>query len=77
MGSLKRKITRKKNLKSLKQSKKNLKKALSATMGMPTNCTGCNQDFDPIEDADLWRVSVYDNVVNLSCPDCFKKISEE
>ena len=81
MGSLKRKMKRKKNLKALKQSKKNLKKALTATMGIPTNCTECNAEFDPIEDSDTWRVAVFDKVVKLSCPSCFeeqtKQIQEE
>ena len=76
MGSLKRKIERKKKLKNLKQSKKNLKKALSATMGMPTNCTQCNAEFDPIDDADTWRVTVQDSLVTLSCPVCWEKMSD-
>ena len=76
MGSLKRKIERKKKLKNLKQSKKNLKKALSATMGMPTNCTQCNAEFDPIDDADTWRVTVQDRLVTLSCPVCWEKMSD-
>tara|TARA_Y100001938_G_scaffold133553_2_gene193057 strand:+ start:323 stop:568 length:246 start_codon:yes stop_codon:yes gene_type:complete len=77
MGSIKRKMQRKKNQKALKQSKKNLKKALAATMGMPTNCTECNAEFDPIEDADTWRVAVFDSVVKLSCPTCFEEQTKQ
>ncbi len=73
MGSLKRKIERKKRLRKTKESKKNLKKVLNATMGMPTKCVSCGTDFDPIEDADTWMVSVFDEVVQLNCPKCYKK----
>ena len=73
MGSLKRKIERKKSLKKAKVAKKNLKKALSATMGMPTNCTDCGCDFDPEKDSDTWMVTAFDDVINLRCPECYKK----
>ena len=75
MGSLKRQINRKKNLKNLKRAKKNLKSALSATMGLPTNCTGCGDNFDPVEDASTWMVAVYEEGVHLNCPSCYEKVS--
>jgi len=74
MGSLKRKIERKKNLKKVKESKKNLKKALNATMGIPTKCSSCSDNFDPVEDSDTWMVTVYDEIVELKCPKCYKKL---
>ena len=70
MGSLKRKIERKKRLKKDKSAKKNLKKALNATMGIPTKCSKCNASFDPIEDADTWVVTLYDGQTSLFCPTC-------
>ena len=73
MGSLKRKIARKKNLKQVKKAKKNLKKALNATMGLPTNCTSCGCSFDPEKDSDTWMVTALNETVTLNCPDCYKK----
>ena len=76
MGSLKRKLERKKSLKGQKEAKKNLKKALNATMGMPTNCSGCNANFDPLEDAETWMVAVFDDKIQLNCPVCYEKAQE-
>jgi hypothetical protein len=58
MGSLKRKMQRKKDLKKSKEAKKNLKRVLNATMGIPTSCSMCSADFDPIKDADTWIVTM-------------------
>ena len=74
MGSLKRKMERKKLLKKSKKAKKKLKQALNATLGMPTKCSGCDADFDPHNDADTWMVSAYDDMINLFCPTCYNKI---
>lgn len=70
MGSLKRKIQRKKRLKKEKESKKKLKQALNATMGIPTKCSKCSASFDPIEDADTWVVTLDDGQTSLFCPKC-------
>ena len=72
MGSLKRKIERKKILKSRKHNKKNLKRATSALAGTPTNCTECSAVFDPKTDADDWVVhfSPQANMISLFCPKC-------
>lgn len=75
MGSLKRKIARKKNLKQAKQAKKNLKRALNATMGLPTSCTGCGCNFDPEKDSDTWMVTALNESISLNCPDCYEKES--
>lgn len=75
MGSLKRQLARKQNQKKVKKAKKNLKQALNATLGLPTSCTTCSVEFEP-EDADKWMVAVYDDIINLNCPDCYKKASE-
>jgi|15BtaG_2_1085339.scaffolds.fasta_scaffold152576_1 hypothetical protein len=71
MGSLKRNLKRKKNLRETKVAKKSLKQALNATMGIPTNCTGCSSSFDPATDADSWMVYVKGTSVTLLCPICY------
>ena len=76
MGSLKRKMERKKALKKTKQSKKQLKQALNATLGMPTKCSGCSGDFDPHTDADTWMVTAYEDMIHLFCPSCYKEVQE-
>ena len=73
MGSLKRKLARKKKLKKVKKAKKDLKSALNATMGIPTDCSDCGKSFDPVKDADTWMVAVFDKVVSLKCPECYEK----
>tara|TARA_B100000131_G_scaffold246558_1_gene239530 strand:- start:110 stop:340 length:231 start_codon:yes stop_codon:yes gene_type:complete len=71
MGSLGRKIKRKKNLKKTKEAKKNLKRVLNATMGIPTKCSGCGANFDPHEHSDTWMVFVEDGAeVVLNCTEC-------
>ena len=72
MGSLKRKLHRKKALKKTKKAKKDLKKALNATIGLPTKCSDCNTNFDPEKDADTWMVTVIDGNVRLNCPTCYE-----
>ena len=77
MGSLKRKVERKKKLENLKTQKKALKKALQNTAGMPTTCSACSSDFDPIEDADTWMiVSDPKAGISLYCPACYNKDKE-
>ncbi len=74
MGSLKRKINRKKQLKKDKESKKKLKQVLNATMGIPTKCSNCNASFDPIEDADTWIVTFHNENTSLFCPACNEEV---
>lgn len=77
MGSLKRKVERKKKRESLKEQKKTLKKALQHTTGMPTECSGCSLNFDPIEDADTWMIVAHpDAGISLYCPECYNKDKE-
>ena len=76
MGSLKRKMQRKKSLKKAKDAKKSLKRALNATMGIPTSCSSCNTDFNPETDSESWMVSIYEKDVILSCPNCFEEKTE-
>ena len=74
MGSIKRKVERKKKLEALKEQKKALKSALKNTMGMPSECSSCDKDFDPHEDADTWMVVADpDSGLQLFCPDCYDK----
>ena len=74
MGSLGRKISRKKALKEQKRAKKNLKRALNATMGMPTKCSSCSANFDPEIHSDTWMVFVEsEKEVVLNYPKCYKE----
>ena len=74
MGSLKRKVDRKKKVAELKDKKKALKKALQSTAGMPTTCSDCSKDFDPVEDADTWMIVADPKAgISLYCPGCYNK----
>jgi len=77
MGSLNRKIRRKKEQKNKKHNKKNLKKAVSALAGMPSTCTGCAARFDPVTDSDTWIVhaSPGNERISLFCPQCVSENS--
>ena len=70
MGSLSRKIQRKKNLKKKKKARKSLKQALHATAGMPTYCTSCGSSFKSERDSDTWVVQFESSQVTLLCEDC-------
>jgi hypothetical protein len=76
MGSLRRKIKRKKQLERQKHNKKNLKKAMSAVAGMPTECTKCSKNFDDESNPDEWMIRVHENMISLCCPNCNIKDSE-
>jgi sarcosine oxidase gamma subunit len=70
MGSLSRKIKRKNILKKRKHNKRNLKKALNAVAGMPTECTKCSEKFNDESNPDQWMVIARDEMVSLYCPAC-------
>tara|TARA_B100000683_G_scaffold151258_1_gene146394 strand:+ start:19 stop:246 length:228 start_codon:yes stop_codon:yes gene_type:complete len=73
MGSAGRQIRRKKERKEKKAAKKNLKKALNAVAGLPTNCSGCKKNFIFEEHADSWQVCAEPGAVMLLCGNCFGK----
>ena len=70
MGSLSRKIKRQKELKIKKHNKKNLKRAVSALSGMPTNCTACSREFNQETDLDTRVVHTENDLVSLFCDKC-------
>jgi hypothetical protein len=63
-------MQRTKKIQKRKQAKRSLKQALNATVGMPTNCTACDTEFDPVEDADTWMVEFGKKEIKLLCPKC-------
>ena len=73
MGSPGRKLRRKKEREQKKAAKKNLKKALSAVSGLPTNCSKCNSNFVFDDHADDWQVCAENGTVSLLCPICFEQ----
>tara|TARA_R100001129_G_scaffold163200_1_gene128692 strand:+ start:98 stop:367 length:270 start_codon:yes stop_codon:yes gene_type:complete len=80
MGSLKRKLQRKKE----KHAKKDMKSKMGLFNKLPDQCTACDKPFDKTnkEQVQSWFVTVRreQGVVNLYCPDCWgkaKKVIEE
>jgi len=80
MGSLEKKIQRKKE----KEAKKELKKKVGLFNKLPDHCLVCQKDFDK-KNKDMvmtWSVVVRkkEEKVNLYCPECWgraKKLIEE
>ena len=71
MGSLKRKMARKR----AKRLKKDMKDQLLMFDKLPDNCLACEKEFDKKskEHAMTWSVVVreQEGVVRLYCPDCW------
>ena len=74
MGSLKRKLVRKK----AKTAKKRMAQQLSMFDALEDECAACQKEFDKKDREMLqsWRVVVRQEVVRLFCPDCIKKTQE-
>ena len=73
MGSLKRKMERKKALKQKKLFKKEFQRVQQAVESAPKICGECGASFDNTDKEMLnqWRVAVYeDGRVHLTCPAC-------
>ena len=71
MASADRKLRRNRLLKKRKDSKEALKQALSATAGLPANCSFCDTKFDSDRDSDTWVVEFKKTgKVKLLCPRC-------
>ncbi len=62
-----------------KKSKKNNSKSKLDSLqkelnSLPDSCSFCSRDFNLLEDADTWMVSVGSNQTPvLICPQCFKE----
>ena len=77
MGSLARKMRRKKQLRQVKAAKKKLNAALSVSQKMPGECSSCATVFDREAEGALddWRI--VDNgsgVVSLYCDECWGNV---
>lgn len=73
MGSLKRKIQRKKELSEKKDAEKKMKTVSDQVSAMPKVCGECGADFDNTDKEMLnqWRIAVYDDGhFHLTCPEC-------
>ena len=73
MGSLKRKMKRKKELALKKGARKAMKSINQQLSNSPDACGKCGISFDNTETEalDKWRVAVYDDGrVHLECPKC-------
>ncbi len=73
MGSLGRKMRRKREKAASKRLKKRVKQVGEKVSSMPKMCVGCDAQFDNTDkdSLDKWRVAVYDDShIELTCPDC-------
>ena len=76
MGSLKRKMQRKKMLRERKDANKRLNAVSRNIDALPQMCGECGVTFemsDP-ETIDQWKIAVWDDGnIYLSCPKCYEK----
>ncbi len=73
MGSIKRKLSRKKQLKKRKQAQKKVNKIEKQVSSVPSTCDVCNVSFDSTDKSMLnqWKIAVWDDGrIELTCPDC-------
>ena len=73
MGSLGRKMRRKRDKAAKKTADKMMKQVTEKVSSMPNTCVGCDAQFDNTdkESLDQWHVAVYhDNRIELTCPNC-------
>ena len=73
MGSIERKIRRKKERKEQKAAYKAAREVQDAVEAMPKSCGECGIKFDKAdkEKVNSWSLAVYDDGrVHLACPDC-------
>ncbi len=73
MGSLKRQLRRKKEIKQQKEARKTTKQVEQQVSAMPKTCGVCNDIFDNTnkEMLNQWRIAVWDDgKVELTCPKC-------
>lgn len=72
MGSFNRAFKRRKEVKKRKALKKGLQQVLSATSGMPTSCTLCEESFTNESDPSEWFMNIQEKKIILTCPGCSK-----
>jgi len=72
MSSAQRKIKRSQNQKEVKRLNKVMAKKAGQFHNMPDQCLACKKTFDKKskEHAETWKVVVFNDEVNLTCPDC-------
>jgi hypothetical protein len=77
MGSLERKLSRKKAVKGKKNAEKEMATKIALFGKLPDKCLTCEKPFDKMvkEQVMSWNVVVRqeEDKVNLYCPDCWEK----
>lgn len=76
MGSLSRKIKRKKIKKLKKETAKSMRQVSKALDSMPKSCQVCQKPFDKtdVPNSYEWNIEIFDEGnCNLTCPECHKK----
>jgi hypothetical protein len=77
MGSLSRKMKRKKIKKLKKDTTRSMKQVSKVLDSMPKSCKLCQKAFDKtdIPNSYEWNIEVFDEgTCNLTCPECYKEI---
>ena len=60
-----------------KEAKERLEKQAAAFLDHPKECCVCKTEFERThETVKTWQVSVVEDRVRLTCPDCWGKINE-
>ena len=60
-----------------KEAKERLEKQTAAFLDHPKECCVCKTEFERThETVKTWQVSVVEDRVRLTCPDCWGKINE-
>ena len=66
-----------KKKKERKEAKERLEKQTAAFLSHPKECCVCKTEFERThETVKTWQVSVVEDRVRLTCPDCWGKINE-
>jgi hypothetical protein len=66
-----------KKKKERKEAKERLEKQTAAFLDHPKECCVCKTEFERThETVKTWQVSVVEDRVRLTCPDCWGKINE-
>tara|TARA_A200000159_G_scaffold32967_2_gene29601 strand:- start:559 stop:813 length:255 start_codon:yes stop_codon:yes gene_type:complete len=80
MGSIDRKIKRKKQRETKKKSEKIMKEVGAAISSMPSYCHVCNVELNKSDTASLdkWRIKIFETGrVELTCGECHEKIENQ
>ena len=66
-----------KKKKERKEAKERLEKQAAAFLSHPKECCVCKTEFERThETVKTWQVTVVEDRVRLTCPDCWGKINE-